>query len=87
MQLKDRLPLQLAGLPDIVETAAQQVRAAKTKKQAVKAIKTALTAIHKTIALLRADDPVILVAQTREGTLVEQTLQVADNKLERAVGL
>jgi hypothetical protein len=87
MQLKDRLAPQLSGLPDIVETAAQRVRAAKTRKQAIQAVRTAIDSVHKSIALLRADDPDILLAQTREGTLVAETLQVADSKLEKAVGL
>jgi hypothetical protein len=87
LQMKDRLPPQLAGLPDIVQTAAQRVRAAQTKRQAVQAVRAAISLVHKTIALLRADDPVILVAETREGNLVAQTLQAADNKLQKAVGL
>jgi hypothetical protein len=86
-QLRDNLPPQLAGLPDIVANAAQKVRAAKTKRQAAQAVKAAIGAVRKTIALLRADDPVVLAAQTREGNLVAETLQVADNKLEKAVGL
>ena len=85
--MKDQLSPQLANLPNIVETAAQRVRAAKTKKQAIQALKFAINAVHKTIALLRADDPVTLAAQTREGNLVAETLVVADNKLEKAVGL
>jgi hypothetical protein len=87
MQLKDTLPPQLAGLPDIVDTAARSVRAAKTKKQAVQAVKAAIGAVQKTIALLRADDSFTLAAQTREGNLVAETLQAVDTKLEKAVGL
>lgn len=85
--LKDKLSPQLADLPDIVATAAHRVREAKTKKQAVQAVKAAIGAVHKTIALLRADNSLTLAARTREGTLVAETLQVAQNKLEKAVGL
>jgi hypothetical protein len=44
----------------------------------------AIAAVHKTIALLRADDPVTLKAETREGGFVVETLQVASIKLEKA---
>jgi len=37
--------------------------------------------------LLKADDPVARRAGTRDGALVVETLRVADNKLEKAVGL
>ena len=47
----------------------------------------AIAEVHKTIALIRADDPITLKAQTREGAFVVETLQVANDKLEKAVGL
>ena len=81
------LPPELKHLPDVVARAAHQVRAAKTKAQAVKAIKAAIAEVHKTISLLKADDPVTLKAETRTGAFVAETLAVADNKLEKAVGL
>jgi hypothetical protein len=37
--------------------------------------------------LLKADEPIALQAETREGAFVAETLQVADRKLEKAVGL
>ncbi|MGO8797934.1 MAG: hypothetical protein ACLQJL_02475 [Roseiarcus sp.] len=81
------LPPQLRNLPTIVATAAKKVRAAKTKAEAVQAVRTAIAQVHKSISLLRADDAVTRDVGTREGALVVQTLQVADDKLEKAVGL
>jgi hypothetical protein len=81
------LPPELKRLPDVVAHAAHQVRAAKTRAQAVKAIKIAVAEVRRTITLLKADDPVVLKAETREGAFVAETLEVADNKLEKAVGL
>ena len=52
-----------------------------------KALKVAIAEVHKSIALLKADDPAAVPAGTREGSFVVETLQVADNKLEKAVGL
>jgi hypothetical protein len=85
--LSPPLPPHLRNLPDVVSRAAHRVREAKTKAQAVKAIKIAIAEVHKTIALLKADDPVMRQAETREGAFVAQTLAVASNKLEKAVGL
>src|SRR5579883_1794797 len=85
--LSPPLAPQLRGLPDVVSRAARRVRQAKTRAQAAKAIKIAIAAVHKTIALLKADDPVILKAETRQGAFVAETLAVAQNKLEKAVGL
>jgi len=85
--LSPSLPPDLQELPDIVSRAASQVRQAKTKAQAIKAVKIAIAAVHKTISLLKADDPVVLKVETREGAFVAETLEVADNKLEKAIGL
>jgi|GEM_PF-2836996 predicted RNase H-like HicB family nuclease len=85
--LSPPLAPELRSLPDVVSRAARQVRQAKTRAQAAKAIKIAIAAVHKTIALLKADDPVILKAETRQGAFVAETLAVAQNKLEKAVGL
>ena len=86
-KLAPYLPPQLRTLPTIVATAAKKVRSAKTTAEAVRAVKTAIAEVHKRIALLRADDPDTRQLGTREGTLVVETLQVASDKLERAVGL
>ena len=85
--LAPRLPPAFRDLPIIVERAATKVRTARTKKEAVAAVTEAIQAVHKSIALLKADDPVALKAETRAGSFVIQTLQVADDKLQRAVGL
>jgi hypothetical protein len=82
-----RLPPELRTLPIVVETAATKVRLARTKKEAMSALTSAIAQIHKSIGLLRIDDPVILKAATREEELVAETLQVADNQLEKAMGL
>jgi hypothetical protein len=82
-----RLPPGFRELPIIVERAATKVRTARTKKEAVAAVTEAIQAVHKSIALLKADDPVALKAETRAGSFVIQTLQVADDKLQKAVGL
>ncbi len=81
------LPPDLRGLPAIVSRAAHRVRAARTKAEATAAIKIAIVEVHKTIALLKADDAGALKAETRDGSFVAETLTVADNRLERAVGL
>lgn len=85
--LSPPLPPELSGLPDIVSRAAHRVRQAKTRAQATRAIKVAIAEVRKTISLLKADDPVVLKAETRQGTFVAETLAVAENKLEKASGL
>jgi hypothetical protein len=82
-----RLPPAFREMPIIVERAATKVRTARTKKEAMEAVATAIAEIHKSIALLKADDPVALKAETRASSFVIQTLQVADDKLQKAVGL
>lgn len=86
-KLAPYLPPQLRTLPGIVARAATKVRAAKTKAEAVRAVKAAIGEVHKTISLLKADDSGTRDIGAREGTLVVQTLQVASDKLEKAVGL
>jgi hypothetical protein len=86
-EVAPQMPVQLRNLPNIVATAAMRVRGASSKREALSALKVAITAVHKSIALLRADDPLTLKAETREGAFVSATLQAADTKLERAVGL
>ena len=86
-RIAPRLPPPLRSLPDIVAKAATRVRIARTKDEAIRAVRNAIAEVHKSIALLKADDPITLKAETREGAFVVDTLQVADDKLERAVGL
>jgi hypothetical protein len=86
-KLAPELPPRLRTLPSVIEKAARQVRVAKSKAEAVRAIKTAIATVHKTISLLKADDPVTRQAGTRDGTLLVETLQVASDKLEKVVGL
>jgi hypothetical protein len=86
-EVAPQLPLEMRNLPNIVYTAAHRVRAAHTRQQAEQALKVAIDAVHKTIALLRADDPVTLKAGTRAGGFVAETMQVASLKLEKSAGL
>ena len=86
-ELAPQLPIELRGLPNVVATAARRVRAAHSSRQAIQALSVAILAVHKTIALLRADDPATLKAETREGNFVAETLQVASNKIAKASGL
>jgi hypothetical protein len=86
-QIVPQLSPGLRSLPLIVATAARKVRAARTMSDAVRAVKTAITQIRKSIELLKADDPATIKQETREGTLVVETLQIAGDKLEKAVGL
>lgn len=86
-KLAPRLPPRLRTLPAIIRKAAHNIRVAKTPAAAVRALKTAIAEVHKTISLLRADDAVTRQVGTREGALVVETLQVASDKLEKAVGL
>jgi hypothetical protein len=85
--LVPQLPPEFRNLPIIVERAATKVRTARTKKEAIAAVTDAIQAVHKSIALLKADDPVALKAETRASSFVIETLQVADDKLQKAVGL
>jgi hypothetical protein len=82
--LAPRLPPQLHTLPGIVRGAAQKVRTARTKAEAVSAVKTAITEVNKTIALLRAEDPNAASIGSAVGRAVDQTLEIAETKLLRA---
>jgi hypothetical protein len=81
------LPPRLRVVPSIIARAASQVRESRSRAEAVHAVKAAIAEVHKTIALIKADDPVTRKIETRESALVVETLRVADNKLEKAVGL
>jgi hypothetical protein len=86
-QIAPQLPPRLRALPNIIAKAASRVRASRSKEEAVNALRVAIAEVHKTITLLKAEDPVARRAGTRDGALVIETLRVADNKLEKAVGL
>lgn len=81
------LPPNLKGLPDVVFRAAHRVRIARTRQEAARAIKIAIAEVHKTIALLKADDQGTLAAEKRDGAFVAETLVVAEYKMEKADGL
>jgi hypothetical protein len=86
-RIAPQLAPRLRFLPDIVAQAAAGVRRAQTRGEAIGAVRKALVAVRKTIALLRADDPVTLKSNARAGLLVAETLQAAGVGLERAAGL
>jgi hypothetical protein len=86
-EISPQFPPSMRDLPEVVRTAARKVRAAKTKTEAVRAIKAAIVVVHKTIELLKADDSISHQVATREGGFVAATLEVAGAKLEKAVGL
>jgi hypothetical protein len=82
-----RLPPDLQDLPNVVARAARRVRIARTKAAAVSALQEAIGVIHKDISLVRAEDPEASWRETRSGTFVADTLNVASLSLERAGGL
>jgi hypothetical protein len=86
-ELSPHLPPALRSLPDIVARAARSVRHAKSKPQALAALRVAIAQVHKTLSLAKADDPVLRRVETRDGALVAETLAVAGDKLEKAAGL
>jgi hypothetical protein len=86
-RLAPRLAPPLRNLPDIVARAAVRVRASHTNREAIGAVADAILQVHKVIALLRADDPITLNAETRSGAQVAAILEAADVRLEKATGL
>ena len=82
-----QLPPELRVLPTIVRQAASGVRAAKTRREAVRAVQAAITEVRKTINILRADDPDAQQTATREASFSIDTLVVATTKLEKATNL
>ena len=85
--LAPRLAPPLRNLPKLVSKAARQVRAAKTKTEAVLILRKVAAQVHSDIELLRADNSETIREQTRGGEAVENTLDLAAIKLERADGI
>jgi hypothetical protein len=85
--LSPNLPGKLQRLHEVVERAARNVRLAKTSAEAVVTYGTAIAEVHKTISLLKADDPILFSAETRATDFVAETFDVATAKLDKAVGL
>lgn len=81
------LPGKMRSIPVVLKATAKKVRAAKTRAEAASAIATATAEVHKAIALLKADDPVVRSIATREAGQISQTLDLAGDKLEKAAGL
>jgi hypothetical protein len=82
------LPQATRAIPTIVARTASRVRAAKTHRQARVAVKAAVAQIRKSITLIKAVDPAVIAQlQTRASTVVADSLEPVDAKLERAIGL
>ncbi len=84
------LPEPAKPIPRIVRRAAAEVRAAPSRPVARAAVAVAVQEVRKTIELIRADDPGLVQvaeAQTRQGEIIVASLETAEAKLERAVGL
>ena len=85
-QVTPRLPPQLQNEANVVAQAARRVRAARTKKEALRALHDAIAIIHKDIELVKAEDP-DHPRLTRGGDFVAETLNVASLALEKGGGL
>jgi hypothetical protein len=76
--------------PQIIRRAAAKVRAAPTRRAARAAVTEAVREVRQRIALIRAEEPafrIVAETQTEQGTTIAASLEVAEAKLERAVGL
>lgn len=82
--LAPSLPPKLRTLPGIVHDAAARVRAAKTKAEAIRALKAAQAQVSHTLAMLRADDPNSVQVGQQVGRSVNETLGVAQEGLQRS---
>ena len=85
-KLKNRLPSKTRNLPQIVATAAREVRDAPTSLKSVGALQKAIENIRKDIPLIRADDADAGIA-TRDVNAVGGTLNHALFVLKRAEDL
>jgi hypothetical protein len=84
------LPEPTQPAPQIIRTAARKVRDAPDRETARAAVAEAVVEVRETIELIRADEPVFATLadmQTRQGDIIVAGLEVAEAKLERAVGL
>jgi hypothetical protein len=84
------LPEETQPVPEIIRTAARKVLNAPDRETARAAVAEALVEVKKTIELIKADEPVYATLadmQTRQGNIIAEGLQVAEAKLERAVGI
>ncbi|MGO9744408.1 MAG: hypothetical protein ACLPN5_23385 [Roseiarcus sp.] len=82
-----RLPPQLRVLPRVVHEAAAKVRVARTKVEAVKAVKVAIVQVAKAISLLRTEDPNAAPVGVQVGRAVDGVLEAGETKLLRATEL
>ena len=85
-QVTPRLPPQLQDEAKVVAQAAQRVRSARTKAEALHALHDAIAIIHKDVELVKAEDP-DHPRLTRGGDFVAETLNVASLALEKGGGL
>ena len=85
--LTPRLGPRYRELPIILRRAARKVRAAKSDAAAANAVKSAITEVNKTIALLAAEDPNATRTGAAVARAVDQTLEVAEVKLTRSTDM
>ena len=78
------LPARFHVVPAIVHAAARRVREARTKAEALGALKIAEGQVRKTISLLRAENPNARPAVAEAGRAVNETLGVAREALLRS---
>lgn len=82
-----QLPPAFRNIPAVVRQAAQKIRVARTITEARQAVRVAVVAVRKAIALIRADEPAVAQRQKREGNAIASALQSVDNRLSKSVGL
>jgi hypothetical protein len=84
------LPEVMQPAPQIIRRAAAKVRAAPTRRAARAAVTEAVREVRQRIALIRAEEPafrIVAEVQTEQATTIAESLEVAEAKLERAIGL
>ncbi len=86
-KLAPQLPPKMRVLPGIIRQAARKVRAAKSSREAVRAVQTAIVQVRHTVELLRAEDPDARALGGKVGDEAIGVLQAASTKLERATEL
>jgi filamentous hemagglutinin family protein len=86
-ELAPRLPPALRNLPALVSQAARRVRAAPSKAAAAAVLRQTVAIIHKELALVRSDDPVMQAEEITAGNSVAGALSVAGVELVNSGGL
>jgi len=85
--LAPRLPPALRNVPAIVAESARRVRAARTRSEAVAALRQTVAAVHKEIALVLSEDPETRSREVRDGDVIAGALGGANVALVNSGGL